>query len=137
MVQAEFSTPCAVALAVTGYEAGPDWYTTGRYKAPDIMAIARKVSFDEDPVARDLAVDHGQWTCSVEIKTRDGKIRKAHIDHEKGTPENPLSESEMHNKFMANSRGILGQRRTEELWDALLHLEKVQKISALVANFAK
>ncbi len=118
-------------MAITGDEPGPDWYITSRYKAPDIFDIARKVTFDEDPRVRELAAERGQWVCSAEIKTKDGKIRKAYIDHEKGTPENPLSEREMYNKFKANATGILGQDRTDELWDSLMRLEKANRISTV------
>ncbi len=137
MVQAEFSLPCAIALAVTGYEPGPDWYTTGRYKDPDIFEIASKVVQVEDPKARELALESGQYMCTAEIKTKDGKIRRAHVEHEKGTPANPLSEDELHCKFMANSRGMLGQDRAEVLWDRLLHLEKARQISSIAQTLAK
>ena len=50
---------------------------------------------------------------------------------------NPLSEDEMCHKFMANSKGILGQERAEKLWDALLNLEKTPKISTLAPSLAK
>jgi 2-methylcitrate dehydratase len=137
LVEAEFSTPCAVALAVVGQEPGPDAYNTGRYKQPDIYEIARKINFDEDPRARELNLKRGQWTCTAEIKTRDGKVRKAYVDFEKGAPENPLTEGEIHHKFVVNSQGILGEKRAQELWDTLLNLEKTEKISALVPKFTR
>ena len=137
MVQAEFSTPCAIAMAVTGDEPGPDWYTTGRYKEPDIFEIASKVVQVEDPRARQLALERGQWICTVEIKTKDGKVRTAFVEHEKGLPENPLSEDELHHKFVVNSRGILGEKRADELWDALLGIEKAEKVSTISSYLAK
>ena len=137
MVQAEFSTPCAVALAVAGEESGPDSYASGRYKDSDILEIASKVTFDEDPKARELALARGQWVCTAEIKTKDGKVRKAYVDFEKGAPENPFSEDELHHKFVVNSRGTLGEKQAEELWDALLHLEKTEKISTLATLLAR
>ncbi len=136
MVQAEFSTPCAIALAVTGYEPGPDWYTSGRYRDPEIFALASKVTFDEEDRARQLAVELGQWTCTAEIKTKDGKIRSAHIEHEKGVPENPMTEAEMHAKFMANARGILGPQ-AEQLWDSLMQLENVKKVSTVASKLSR
>ncbi len=71
-------TPCAVAMAVAGEEPGPDWYNSGRFLQPDILAIAQKVKFVEDPRARQVAVERGQWPCTVEIRTRDGRLWTAH-----------------------------------------------------------
>ncbi len=136
MVEAEFSTPCAVALAVSGDEPGPDWYTSGRYKDPEIMKIASKVTFEEDPRAKPLALEKAVWICTAEIRTRDGRVRRAFVDHEKGTPANPLTEDELCHKFMVNSQGLLGQERSRDLWNTLLDLERINKISSIVLMLA-
>lgn len=130
MIEAEFSTPCAVAMAVAQEEAGPRWFNSGRFKDPDIFEIARKVKFVEDPKAREKALEKGQWPCTVEIRTRDGKVRRAHADYERGAPENPFTAEEMRHKFMLNTQDLLG-KRADSVWSTLLELERVERISDL------
>ncbi len=137
MVQAEFSSPCAVAMAVSGDEPGPDWYSTGRYKAPEIMEIASKVTFAEDPRARPLALEKGQWICSADIRTKDGKLRHGFCEKEKGSPGNPLTEDELRHKFITNSKGILGDKKSQKLWETLLNVEQVKKVKDLGPMLAK
>jgi 2-methylcitrate dehydratase PrpD len=129
MIEAEFSTPCAIAMAVVGEESGPQWFNSGRFKDPDIFEIARKVKFVEDPKAREKAIARGQWMCTAEIRTKDGKVRRAHADYEKGAPENPFTEKERRRKFMLGSTDLLGQKRADAAWDKLQNLESVGKIS--------
>jgi len=131
MVEAQFNLPCAVAMSIAGREAGPGWYTTGRFKDPDIRDLANKVKFVEDPEAAEIWLKYGRLVCAAEVKTRDGRIRRAHIEHAKGEPENPFTEEDFQRKFMTNAVGTLGQRRAEELENMLLHLEETQEISAL------
>lgn len=131
MVQAQFSLPCAVAMSIAGGEPSPDWYTTSRFKALDIRELARKIKFVENPEAAELWVKYGKLVCTAEVKARDGKVRKAYIEHPKGEPENPFSEEELQHKFMTNAVGTLGQRQAEELQHSLLHLEAVEKVSEL------
>ena len=131
MVQAQFSLPCAVAMSIAGGEPGPGWYQTGRFKDPDIRELARKVKVVEDAEASELWVKYGQLVGTAEVKTRDGKIRRAHIEYPKGEPENPLTEEELQHKFMTNAMATLGQRKAEELKQRLLHLEEVKDVSTL------
>jgi 2-methylcitrate dehydratase PrpD len=131
MVQAQFSLPCAVAMSIAGGEPGPGWYKASRFKDPDIRELAHKVKFIEDPEATELWLKYGKLVGTAEVKTRDGKIRKAHIEHPKGEPENPFTEEEFQRKFMTNAVGILGQKQAEELKHKLLHLEEAPDVSAL------
>lgn len=131
MVQAQFSLPCAVAMSIAGGEPGPSWYTTGRFRNPDIHELARKVKFFEDREAGELWVQYGKLVCHAEVKTGDGKVRKAYVEYPKGEPENPLAEEELQQKFMTNAVGTLGQKQAEELRDRLLHLEDVHNVSTL------
>ena len=129
MVEAEFSTPCAVAMAVAGEKPGPRWFNSGRYMDPDIFAIANKVKFVEDPEARALALQRGQWPCTVAIRMRDGSVRMARAEYEKGAPENPFTEQDSLQKFLLNSEDLLGRSSAGELWAQLWRLETIGAIS--------
>ncbi len=136
MVEAEFSTPCAVAVAFMGDRFGPELFSSGRYQEADVLALASKVKFVDDPKAREVALKTGEWMCTAEIRTRDGKVRRAHIDSVKGTRANPMSEVELLQKFLGNTEGILG-KQARKFWEALSELEKASKISSLASYWGK
>lgn len=126
MVEAEFATPSAVAMEVAGDEPGPAWFTSGRFKAPDIMAIAAKIRFVEDPRARQLAIERGQWPCRVEVRLADGSTLRGAAEFEKGAPEYPFTAEEARRKFFLNGEGLLGAARVNALSDLLLDLDRRQ-----------
>ncbi|MBI2868579.1 MAG: MmgE/PrpD family protein [Chloroflexi bacterium] len=137
MQEAQFSTPCAVALAVAGPPAGPAWYTTGRYREPDIIELARKVNFFEDPAAWEPHFKYGKKMCSTEIKLKGGRVLRAHVDDAKGSPgENAFTAGDFRQKFMNTVPGTLGDTPAEALWQTLTNLEKVEKIGDMTGLLA-
>ncbi len=133
MLQAQFSIPCAVALAISGEEPGPGWYTTGRFKDADIRDLASKVKFEHDPRAEELELKEGKMICTVEIRFKDGKVKKASIDKIKGAPDNPMSDDELKAKFRANATSVIGEAQIEQVIDMILNLEKLTELSLLTA----
>ncbi len=131
MVQAQFSLPCAVAMSIIGGQPGPDWYKTNRFKEQDVRELARKIKLVDDPEAAELWVQHGRLVCKAEVKLKDGQTKQSFIEYPKGEPENPLTEEQLQDKFIANAKGILGQKKAEELAHILLHLEDVRQIPDL------
>ena len=129
--EAQFSLPCTIAMAIAGPPPGPDWFNTGKFKDPDIRELAQKVKFAKDPNVMEPYLNEGRIICTAEIKTRDGRTKKAHIEYLKGSYGNPFTAEEFHSKFMANVTGILGQKQAEELWQAFLHLEEAGQISSI------
>jgi len=134
MLEAEFSTPCAVAMAILGGEPGPDWYITGRFQDQDVRELAKKVKFFPDPEADDVFVKYGLIQCTAKIKTKTGKLVTGQCVYMKGEPENPLSDAELERKFLANSVGILGQKQARQLMASLRCLSKAgQDLHSVVA----
>ena len=134
MIEAEFATPSAVAMEVAGELPGPGWFVSGRFRDPDIMAIASKIRFVEDPRARALALERGQWPCSVEICLTDGSVLRGSAEFENGAPESPFSAEEALRKFLLNSEGLLGRSRAQDLNDVLLSLDRhaLEEMTALL-----
>jgi 2-methylcitrate dehydratase PrpD len=102
MLDAQFSIPCALALAITGAQPGPGWYTTGRFRDEDIRELASKVTYERDREAEALEIEQGKMVCEVNITLKDGQVKTAHADRIKGAPDNPMSRDEILAKFRAN-----------------------------------
>ena len=111
MVDAQFSVPCSLALAVSGIEPGPRWYVDGAFKSPPILALAEKVVQELSPEAERVEIMEGRFTCRVEIQLKGGLNLEGECRAVKGEPDNPLRQEERAAKFAANAAHWPGQGR--------------------------
>lgn len=133
MLDAQFSIPCALSLSISRGQPGPDWYTTGHFKSPEIRALAQKVEYEHDPEAEALEIRTGKMKCEVEIRFADGTVRSARIDRIKGAPSNPLTSEEMAAKFRANA-SFLDPARVSRAMDRLMSLERERNVADLMKD---
>jgi 2-methylcitrate dehydratase PrpD len=131
MMEAQFSMQCAIALAALGIEPGPRWYTTGKFKDPEVRELAAKVKLENDPEAEEMEIREGKVKCTVTVKFKDGTVKKATIYHVKGAQGNPMTEEELKAKFRANTIDIFSEDQVARIIDAVLNLEKLPKVSEL------
>ena len=130
-MEAQFSIQCAIALAALGVEPGPKWYTTGKFKDPEVRELAAKIKLENDPEAEELEIREGKVKCTATVKFKDGTVKKATIHHVKGAPGNPMTEEELKAKFRSNTIDILSEAQISQIIDTVLNLEKLPKVSDL------
>jgi 2-methylcitrate dehydratase PrpD len=131
MMEAEFVCPCAIAMAVmSGEPPGPRWYTTGRFRDPDVRDFARRITYEFDVEAEALR-DAGKRICTATIITKDGQSRSARIESAKGRPDNPMTPAELEDKFRANADSVLSQERIGKVLGSLADWESLEDITAL------
>ena len=53
------SLAVALALAALGIEPGPKWYTTGKFKDPEVRELAAKIKLENDPEAEEFGDQPG------------------------------------------------------------------------------
>lgn len=70
--------------------------------------------------------------CSVKISTRDGRAYTKQIEHPKGDPENPLTKSEIEEKFRRVVEPIFERVQSERIVDEVYVLEQKDTILDLV-----
>ena len=133
----------------------PDTKETADHSLPYVIAVAvvdgnvLPESFEEeklfDPAVRDLlprikvvadkeidAMFPGTKRARVTIKTRKGKEYTAQTDHAKGSPENPMTDGEITDKFRANTLRALTPQKTEDLIQAVMDLHECEDITAFI-----
>jgi 2-methylcitrate dehydratase PrpD len=132
MLDAQFSMPCALALALTGVTSGPEWYVTGRFKDADIRELGSKVRLERDPEAEWREIMDLGMTCTVEITFSNGQVKIGRCDHVKGAPKNPLTREELLAKFKANA-SHLSAASQQQIIDKVLNLEETSDIRSLMA----
>jgi 2-methylcitrate dehydratase len=69
----------------------------------------------------------------VQITTADGSSYSKQLDFPKGDPRNPLTDSEVEEKFAALAEGVLSSGAQKKLKDAIWGLEKVGSVQKLMA----
>ncbi|UCH95303.1 MAG: MmgE/PrpD family protein [Candidatus Aminicenantes bacterium] len=131
MMEAQFSMQCVIALAALGIEPGPKWYTTGKFKDPEVRELAAKVKLENDPEAEELELRGGKVKCTAAVKYKDGTVKKATIHHVKGAPGNPMTQEELKAKFKANTIDLFSEPQVARIIDAVLNLEKLPRVSDL------
>jgi 2-methylcitrate dehydratase len=68
----------------------------------------------------------------VNITTQDGRTFTRQLDYPKGDPRNPLTDTEIEEKFAALAEGVLSKRAQEKLKDAIWNLEKIGSVNKLM-----
>src|SRR3546814_11098183 len=104
--EACFSFPYVVASALINGSVRLAAYDAERLQDPQIRALMDRITVVVDPDI-DRAFP-GQRAARVEITMTDGR-RFEHLQaNRKGDPEDPLSDSELHGKFLELSLPVIG-----------------------------
>jgi 2-methylcitrate dehydratase len=69
----------------------------------------------------------------VTVKLSTGKVVSKQVDYHKGHPKNPMSDSEVEEKFQKLTRRILDKSRARRILDAVWNLEKAKDVSKVVS----
>ncbi|HOC24176.1 MAG TPA: MmgE/PrpD family protein, partial [bacterium] len=87
-----------------------------KLKDPRIWSMLGKITVVADPGID--AMFPGVKRAIVSITTVAGQVYTAQVDNAKGSPENPMSDEEVIDKFTANAEGVMGAEQRARLIDA-------------------
>jgi 2-methylcitrate dehydratase PrpD len=128
VMAAQYSIPFCVALSLYFDPTDPGSFDDERLQDKRVLAMMRKVRLKVDP-----EIEKKGWDRAARVTVRTGK-RERHSElvvRFKGTPQNPLSASEVEDKARKLTRAILSETRLERLVDAVRHLETIKDLSSL------
>ena len=97
---------------------------------PAIRAQLKKIEVVADPEIE--KVFPALQRVIVNITTKDGLMLTQKLDYPKGDPRNPLTDTEIEEKFAALAEGVLSKSAQQKLKDAIWNLEKVESASKLM-----
>lgn len=130
VVDAQFSLPFAVAVALRNGHASLEDYTAAVIGDPQIQALMNKVEFTHDPeLDRNFPVE---WPAALSIEMNSGARYETTIRHPKGDPENPLTWGEMEEKFRTLTRPVYSTARQDTIVAAVKTLDEQQSLSGLL-----
>jgi 2-methylcitrate dehydratase len=128
---ADHSLPYVIAAALADRQVTPAQFEMKKIMDPTIRAQLKKVEVVADPEIE--KVFPALQRVIVNITTTDGRTFSKQLDYPKGDPRNPLSDTEIEEKFSALAEGVLSTGAQKKLVDAIWNLERVGSVSKLMA----
>ncbi|MFX0196570.1 MAG: MmgE/PrpD family protein [Candidatus Hodarchaeota archaeon] len=128
LYQAAFSVPYQMAVTLFRIKPGTDWFEERRLRDPKILELARKVKIIYQPTKEEEIP--GMPDTSVEVMTSRGKFtNRVRFPH--GSPQKPMPDSELEDKFKALSSGFVEFGAAEQFIKGMYHLEDVRDVTKL------
>jgi 2-methylcitrate dehydratase PrpD len=128
-VDAKFSLPWAVGVAICKNSTGIDQFKTEALNDQEVLDLAGKVKWELDPAAE--AVYPKAYPATLVAELNDGRAFTSHVDYPKGDPENPATKEECLAKFLSITEKFFDQERREELVRMVNRLEEIPNIREL------
>ena len=132
-VDAQFSIPYVVSVALTRKNVSPDDFREEAIRSPERGELVAKVKVVVDPEFKDSRSIMGP--IKIKVRMKDGTEYSHRAELAKGHPRNQMSESEFSEKFKGcTKRAIkpIPEQNIEQVLDMLNELEKVDEIGKVV-----
>lgn len=125
-LESKFSAYHAVAVGLVDGTAGEAQFSDERAVDPTIVALRDKIEFKPTPAIRkDEAV--------VAITLTDGRRVEVHVEHARGSKDNPLTDEQLSRKFREVASMTLPEEKVENALAALWALDQADDLSAWIA----
>ena len=128
-VDAQFSVPYGVAVAICKNRAGVDEFRKEALKDPEVLALVDKVRWEIDPEAD--AVYPKAYPATLIATLNDGRQVISHFDYPKGDPENPATLEDVERKFHLLTEKFLEKDKRERIVATVKELQNLENVSAL------
>ncbi len=126
MLDAQYSLPYCLAVALLGVEPGLDWFDRATFDREDVRRLASKVRTEGEPGS--IA------TARVRISGA-GRSAVVEVDAPRGSPAHPLSEEEQRAKFHGLVGGMPNASVTDATYVMLKELHRCPDVRALISQF--
>jgi 2-methylcitrate dehydratase PrpD len=127
-LQSKFSVYHSAAVAWIDGAARIPQYTDERARDSAVVALRQQIKATVD---ESLRSDQAKAVVIV-----DGVRHRSFVEHASGTADNPMSDTEIEAKFLANAEPVIGHdraRRVRDLVHALDRLADVRELTQLCA----
>jgi 2-methylcitrate dehydratase len=128
---ADHSLPYVIAAGLVDRQVTPAQFTLAKIMDPKIREQLQKVEVVADPEIE--KVFPALQRVIVHMDTRDGRSFNKQLDFPKGDPRNPLTDSDIEEKFAALADGVLTRAAQKRVQDAVWNLEHVGSVAELMA----
>jgi 2-methylcitrate dehydratase PrpD len=121
----KFSCAHCISVGLVDGAAYPAQFADAKVVDPVLMDLRRKVKFH-------VVDGMGEDQVELRITMKDGSVLTERVEHATGSPENPLSDARLEEKFLTLASETLGQAEAKDLLERLWRLEDLSNIAGLV-----
>ncbi len=125
--EAKFSLPYCVAAALIYGKVGLEEFSSERLANPTILDLSNRVKAIVEPEF----VNARLGPAKVKISTKSGDEYQSRVGKPKGYPENPLTKTEIENKFKDLASLVLTDQRIKNVLKTVNNLENVDRVKDL------
>ena len=129
IADAQFSTPFNIAMRIVKVGNGFFDYTEENLQDPNIIALANRIRLEVDDEVE--AIYPRRRAVRVTIKLKDGNTCVERLEGVKGSPANPMTNTEIKDKFRDLSTVVLPYGQVEEIIKVVEGLDTNSNISTL------
>ncbi len=128
--EAKFNSPYCIAIALQ----------TGSVRLPNFEQNVIESNKHAEYLVNHTTIEIGDefeerfpaaWGARVEVRMEDGAVLDAEVKYPKGDPENPLTSTELYEKYADLAKVALDDTKTALVGKRIMHLEQVSDISDL------
>jgi 2-methylcitrate dehydratase len=130
---ADHSLPYVIAAAIAERQVTPLQFKPGKIMDPVIREQLKKIVVTADAEIEKLFP--ALQRVIVRIHTIDGREFSQQLDYPKGDPRNPLSDTEVEEKFEALAEPVMSGEARRRAIDAIWSLEKKASVTELMKLF--
>ena len=130
-VDAQFSLPFSVAIAITRRVALAEEFTEKYFKDPEILEFMDRIDgyLDEEVEA----CWPNSYPAVATVETYDGRTFTEKVDFPKGDPENPVTDEELYKKFSYLAKNRINSADIQKVVNTVTNLETLDNVVELVA----
>lgn len=125
-----------LATMARGLDAGVADYVEERLADPALLDFMRRITVFDDPAINALG-RAARHACRMTIITRAGTTLHQEIFERRGSPENPVGQAAIEEKFRANVRHCLSDDETSEVMALVAGFERLGSTAALTDLLAR
>ncbi len=123
---ADHSLPICLAIALLDGDLTLKQFSDGRWKAPEVHALAQKVKVE---VSQSLIAQmHEGHGTIVEVRFNNGQTIRESVLIPEGDAEKPMSQAAMEHKFRQCSDPVLGAAGSNKVLESVAHLEDLKDV---------
>jgi 2-methylcitrate dehydratase PrpD len=126
--EAKFSLQYSTAAMLVNGSAGLGAYSDEAIADPKVLDLARRVRYE----TKEYPTYPAAFPGGVRISLKDGSVLDAELPHQRGGPENPLTDDEVRAKFRENAGLALSGDAVDALEQTILSLERLDDVAGLV-----
>lgn len=127
---ADHSFPYLVAAALIDGELTERTLTPARYRDPQVLALAGKISLAEEPSFTEAFPK--TFNACLEATLAGGEVVVAHQTNPKGHPDNPMTDGDLEAKFLTQVDGVIPETQARDVLARLWDLENAGSIKDLI-----